>query len=115
LDFYSPSRQKAILIIPNMPTVPASPDHDLDESIGFVDWGDKLAIPNKFLSLTDAVRKAQQKGMRAPSIKSATLTNSQGTSTGDEDTSGLKWELEPVFGQRYYVDAKVPDDAASGK
>ncbi len=53
--------------------------------------------------------------MRAPSIKSATLTNSQGTSTGDEDTSGLKWELEPVFGQRYYVDAKVPDNAASDK
>ena len=115
LDFYSPSRQKAILIIPNMPTVPASPDHDLDDSIGFVDWGDKLAIPDKFLSLTDAVRKAQQKGMRAPSIKNATLTNSQGTSTSDEDTSGLKWELEPVFGQRYYVDAKVADNAASDK
>jgi hypothetical protein len=66
------------------------------------------------LSLTDAIRKAQQKGMRAPTIKSARLrNNSQGTSTSDEDISGLKWELEPVFGERYFVDAKVPDNAAT--
>jgi hypothetical protein len=53
--------------------------------------------------------------MRAPTIKSASLANnSQGTTNGYEvDISGLKWELEPVFGQRYFVDAKVPDNAAS--
>ena len=54
--------------------------------------------------------------MRAPTIKSARLrNNSQGTSTADVDISGLKWELEPVFGQQYYIDAKVPDNAASDK
>ena len=115
-DFYSPSKQKAITITPNAFTNAGQPDADLDSSMGYVDWGDKPPIPGKFLNLGDAIRKAQQKGMRAPTIKSARLrNNSQGTSTSDEDISGLKWELEPVFGERYFVDAKVPDNAASDK
>ena len=115
-DFYSPSKQKGITITPNAFTNAGQPDADLDSSMGYVDWGDKPPIPGKFLNLGDAIRKAQQKGMRAPTIKSARLrNNSQGTSTSDEDISGLKWELEPVFGQRWYVDARVPDNAASDK
>jgi len=114
LDFYSPSKQQAISITPNSPTVPAQPDNDL-YSEGYVDWGDKLAIPAKFLSLTDAIRKAQQQGMRAPTIKSAELSNNvQGKIISDQDASGLKWSFEAVFGGSYVVDARVPDTAASG-
>ena len=72
-DFYSPSKQKAITITPNAFTNAGQPDADLDSSIGYVDWGDKPAIPGTFLNLGDAIRKAQQKGMRAPTIKSARL------------------------------------------
>jgi len=84
--------------------------------MGYVDWGYRLAIPDKFLNLTDAIRKAQQQGMRAPTIKNATLTNNpKGAPYSGEELVGLKWELEPPFGQRYYVDARVPDNAASDK
>jgi hypothetical protein len=112
-DFYSPSRQKCIMITPNAPGSAAQPDSDVYE-MGFVDWGDKLPIPDRFLSLTGAIYKAQQRGMRSPTVKRATLANSpQGTSTGDQDLSGLKWDLEPVFGGRYVVSAKVPEKAVA--
>jgi hypothetical protein len=45
-DFYSPSRQKPITITPNAFTNAGQPDADLDSSMGFVDWSDKLAIPS---------------------------------------------------------------------
>jgi len=116
-DFYSPSKQQAIMITPNAPTVASQPDADL-YSMGFVDWGDKLAIPDRFLSLPDAIRIARQQGMRSPTIKEADLANSpQGTSGYETDLSGLKWDLTPVFdGERKYaIDARVPDNAASEK
>jgi serine/threonine protein kinase len=106
-DFYSPSKQQAINIYPNMPTIPAQPDNDV-QSMGFVDWGDKGAIPSKFMSLTDAIKKAQQKGMRSPTIKRATLTNSPlGV------YSGFKWYLDGVLDEgEYWVEGKVGGNAA---
>ncbi len=112
-DFYSPSKQKGIMITPNAPGSAAQPDSDVYD-MGFVDWGDKLPIPDRFLSVTEAIRKAQQRGMRSPTVKRATLANSpRGTSTGDQDLSGLKWDLEPVFGGRYVISAQVPETAPS--
>jgi hypothetical protein len=113
-DFYSPSKQEGISITPNAPGSAAQPDTDV-YNMGFVDWGDKLPIPDNFLSISSVIRKAQQKGTRSPTIKSASLSNNpQGTSTGDQDLSGLKWELEPVFGRRYVINAKVADNVSAG-
>jgi len=109
LSFYSPIKQQAIMLTPNAPDNPGQTDGDL-YSMGYVDWGNKVAIPAQFLSLGDAIRQAHLMGMQARMISSATLEyNEEGTSQGGVNTSGLKWVLMPAFGDGVFaINAQVP-------
>jgi protein kinase-like protein len=105
--FFSPSKQQAILITPNSgASASGQPDGDVFP-LGYVDWGNKNPIPARFLSLPDAIKRAQQKGMRAPTISKADLTNDPPDGWGGP---GLKWLITPVFGDGYAIDAKVAAD-----
>ena len=114
MNFYSPTKQQAIMITPNAPNNPGQTDGDLF-SFGYVDWGSKMPIPARFVSLGDAIKQAHLMGMQARMISSATLEyNPPGTSQGGADTSGLKWVLMPVFGDGVYaINAQLPDNRSA--
>ncbi len=113
LTFYSATKQQAIMITPNAPNNPGQTDGDF-YSIGYVDWGSKLPIPPRFLSLADAIRRAHLMGMEARMVNSATLENNPpGTSQGGTDTSGLRWVILPVFGQVYGINADLTGNATA--
>jgi serine/threonine protein kinase len=109
MTFYSPSKQQAVEIEPNAPTN-AGPDGDLIQ-LGFSDMANsRLPIPGRFLGLPEAIKKAQQEGMRSPTVSNATLTNNLGS-----DSPGLKWFLRPVFSEDpHTIDAKVAEGGSNG-
>lgn len=112
LSFYSSNKQQAIIITPNAPNNPGQTDGDL-YSMGYVDWGDKLAIPANFLPLADAIRQAHLMGMRSKTIREATLeNNSPGTTQGGANISGLRWVVLPMFGDGLWsINANSPASA----
>lgn len=116
LSFYSPIKQQAIMITPNSPNNPGQTDGDI-YNMGYVDWGNKQAIPPQFLSLSDAIRQAHLMGMKARMINSATLEyNEEGTSQGGVNTSGLRWVLMPAFGDGVFaINAQVPQNGAAAQ
>jgi len=106
--FYSPSKQKAIMVMPNEPLNSGGVTGDI-YPIGFVNWGSRQPIPLDFMELTDAVAQARQRGMKARVIKSATLANNPpGTSQGGANLSGLRWLIKSVFGNLYSINATQP-------
>ncbi len=114
LSFYSAMKQQAIMITPNAPNNPGQTDGDFF-SYGFVDWGDKLPVPTRFLSLGDAIKQAHLMGMQARMVRSATLeNNARGTEQGGVNISGLRWVLLPVFGDGLYaINAHLPDSRSA--
>jgi serine/threonine protein kinase len=111
LTYYSPSMQKAMMLTPNALNSAGQTDGDF-YSIGYVSWGSwQHPLPSKFIPLSQAITKAQLKGMRGPTIKTATLTNWSGTFP-----QGFAWLLTSVFSDEnpFAIRATPSSDSGAG-
>jgi TIR domain len=100
-EFYSPSTQNGMWLMPNSPAGAMS-------SMGAVDRNPQRALPASFLDLPQAVATLQARGMRGKQIKMAELENWQaGTSYGSARLSGVEWMIDSSLDERGTVQAAL--------